>query len=301
MKHALITGGASGLGFGCATRFVRLGFDVTLVDINQNTGASALSQLKAMAGNGQRCRFETVDLADPDSIVALAQRLIVAGDPIDVLVNNAGIYPPSIRTLSKEGHELTFAIAHLGHFRLTHALWPLLDKAEAARVISISSMVQRQAKSNFDDMTFEKHYMPILAYQQAKLSCLLFALELQRKLGASGSKIGSYAAHPGVCRTQLSHNRKLSDQDNAWQRLSSFFLRGLRYVGQSPENGAGSVVMAATSQSIPRGAFIGPTGPLEAFGRPGVVKPSPVASDPQIAAELWQRTEALTGLRWPFG
>jgi NAD(P)-dependent dehydrogenase (short-subunit alcohol dehydrogenase family) len=173
MKHTLITGGASGLGLGCATRFVLLGHDVTLVDVNRSAGELALAQLHAVAGSAQRIRFEAVDLADPDSITALARRLVAAGDPVDVLVNNAGIYPPSIRTLSKEGHELTFAIAHLGHFRLTHALWPLLVKAEAARVISISSMVQRRAQINFGDMTFDRHYLPILAYQQAKLSCLL--------------------------------------------------------------------------------------------------------------------------------
>jgi len=300
MTHTLITGGASGLGLGCATRFVRLGHDVTLVDINRAAGEHALAQLRGVAGPEQRIRFETVDLADPDSITALAQRLIAAGDAIDVLVNNAGIYPPTMRTLSKEGQELTFAIAHLGHFRLTHALWPLLVQAEAARIISVSSMVQRRAQFRLDDMTFAQHYLPILAYQQAKLSCLLFARELQRRLGAAGSTISSYAAHPGVCRTQLSHNRQRSDQDTVLQRLTSFFLRGLRYVGQSPENGAGAVVMAATSASIPPGAFIGPTGPFEAVGKPGVVQPGRAASDPQIAAQLWHRTEDLTGLRWPF-
>lgn len=298
-KTVLITGGASGLGFGCALSFAGLRANVIIADIDQQAGLRALEQLRARAPATSTIRFEPLDLVDAVSIRDMAQRLIAGGQPIDVLINNAGIYPPSLRTLTREGHELTFAIAHLGHFRLTHALWPLLQSAAAARVISVSSLVQRKASMDLSDMNFAKTYMPIKAYQQAKLSCLLFALELQRKLETSNSSISSYAAHPGVVRTQLGRNRKISAQDNWWQRFSSKALgHGLGNVGQTPENGASSIVVAATSAEIPRGAFIGPTGFLEMAGKPGLIKPGPAALDQQLALGLWQRTEAITGIRW---
>ena len=296
-KNILITGGASGLGLGAAIRFSKLGAKVTIADINEQGAQKALEQLQALGAS--TLRFEQVDLSDAKSIQLMAQRLLAHGDPLDVLVNNAGIYPPSLKTLTKEGHELTFAIAHLGHFRLTHALWPLLKAASAARVVSVTSLVQRTAKMNPDDLNFSMGYMPIKAYQQAKLSNLLFALELQRKLEAAGSTISSYAAHPGVCRTQLGNNRRISDRDNWWQRFSSKSLSwGQKTFGQTPENGASAIIVAATSSDIPRGAFIGPKRLFESFGIPGVIKPGPAALNPRLGADLWTRTEALTGIQW---
>jgi NAD(P)-dependent dehydrogenase (short-subunit alcohol dehydrogenase family) len=300
-KHVLITGGASGLGLGCAMCFLKLDFKVTIADIDEAAALRAIAALEGLGVSNFRPRFEKLDLADANSILELARRMIARGEPVDVLINNAGIYPPSLRTLSKEGHELTFAIAHLGHFRLTHALWPLLEAAEAARVVSISSMVQKNASLALDDLILAEAYQPIRAYQQAKLSCLLFALELQRKLDAAESRISSFAAHPGVCRSQLARNRRLSAQDQWWQRLSSMMLSfGMKHFGQSPENGAASVVEAATSENIPRGAFIGPTGFMQAMGKPGIVRPGPAAANPQLAGELWKRSEALTGIAWQF-
>lgn len=297
-SHVVITGGASGLGFGCAVSFRRLGYDLTLADIDEAALRVALGKLSQTPGDGGLSAI-ALDLADPGSIDAAAQSLHERGRPVDVLVNNAGIYPPSARRLNAEGHELSFAIAHLGHFRLTHALWPLLEAATAARVVSVSSLVQRQARINLDDLAWTSGYMPIRAYQQTKLACLLFARELQRRLDAAGHRISSYAAHPGVCRTHIGRNRPRSEQDSAFQRLATGMMAGgLRYVGQSPEAGARSVVAAAATNEFPPGTLVGPRWLNESFGRPVRIEPGPAARDPALAAALWARTEELTGVRW---
>ena len=298
LRHVVITGGASGLGLGCALRFARRGDVITLADVDEAAGRTALQRL-AREVPGAAARLEVLDLADPASIAAAAARLRARGQPIDVLVNNAGIYPPSQRVLTPEGQELSFAIAHLGHFRLTQALWPLLEAAPAARVVGISSLVQRRARLDLADLTLARGYLPIVAYQQAKLACLLFSLELQRRLARHGSRVASYAAHPGVCRTALGRNRRLAPSDQPWQRLASWLLaRGLSHFGQTPENGAASVVEAATSTRYPAGSFIGPSGVLEMSGVPGLSAPGPAAADPALAAGLWDRSEQITGIRW---
>lgn len=295
--HTVVTGGASGLGLGCAERFLALGHRVTLADVNVAAGAAAARGLAARFAG--RCRFEPIDLADAAAIAAFAARL--AGERVDVLVNNAGIYPPSRRALTVDGQERTFAIAHLGHFRLTHALWPALAAAPAARVVSVSSLVQRRARLDPDNLGLDGGYTPIRAYAQAKVACLLFARELDRRLVAAGSAVRSRAAHPGVVRTGLGRHRAIVPGDAWHQRLATRALAlGLSRIGQSPAQAAAAIVAAATTAELPVGAFLGPTGPLEAFGAIGPIATGPAAADPALAAALWARSEALTGLRWTF-
>lgn len=302
-QHVVVTGGASGLGRGCVAHFHRLGYRITIADIDLPGAQRAIEQLRQDGDHGATGHAEQLDLADPASIAAFSSRMHARGEAIDILVNNAGIYPPSRRVTTPEGHELTFAIAHLGHFRLTHALWPLLEQARAARVVSVSSMVQRRATLDLDDLASTRAYEPIIAYQRAKLSCLLFALELQRRLSAAGSSITSYAAHPGVCRTQLGHNRRRSPDDKLLQRIATNMMdRGLRHVGQSPENGAMPVVVAATSTQFAPGSLIGPRWLFESFGAPALSPLGAAARDLTLAGQLWSRTETLTGVDWrsPF-
>ncbi|HET8881481.1 MAG TPA: SDR family NAD(P)-dependent oxidoreductase [Solimonas sp.] len=298
-RHVVVTGGASGLGLGCVAHFHRLGYRITIADIDLAGAQRAIAQRGA---DPATLRAEALDLADPASIAAFAERMHARGDAIDVLVNNAGIYPPARRVVTPDGHELTFAIAHLGHFRLTHALWPLLERADAARVVSVSSMVQRHARLDLDDLACARAYEPIVAYQRAKLACLLFALELQRRLSTANSRITSCAAHPGVCRTQIGRNRRRSQHDNFLQRTATALLGGgLRYVGQSPENGARPVVAVATADLFPAGSFAGPRWLFESFGAPVRSQPGAAARDPALARRLWERSEAITGLHWSIG
>lgn len=299
-QRALVTGGAGGLGLGCARRLARLGADLLLVDVNAAAADDALQQLRALGPAPAQHRFERLDLADPADIERLGRMLCARGEPLHLLINNAGIYPPSQRTLSAEGHELTLAIAHFGHFRLTHALWPLLQAAGSARVVSVSSLVQRRARLDLDDLSLQHGYQPIRAYQQAKLANLLLALELQRRLAAAGSAIRSYAAHPGVTRTAIGRNRRVGTDDRWHQRLATkLFAYWQSRFGLSPEQGAESLVLAATGD-FDAGSFIGPGGFLEAFGAPAVLPPGPAASDAGLAGALWAHSEALTGLRWRF-
>ncbi len=70
-------------------------------------------------------RVEQLDLTDPGSVEAFAQRWLVSGRPLHVLINSAAVLPASPELLrDARGHELLFSTSHLGHFRLTHALLP---------------------------------------------------------------------------------------------------------------------------------------------------------------------------------
>ena len=105
--------------------------------------------------------------------------------------------------------------------------------------------------------------------------------------------------HPGICRTELGRNRPLAADDSTLQRLATKMLAwGLGQFGQTPEQGAESVLMAAADPAVAGGALLGPSGMKQAFGLPAHQRPGKAASDATLATALWKRTEDLTGLRW---
>ncbi|MDH5708674.1 MAG: SDR family NAD(P)-dependent oxidoreductase, partial [Hylemonella sp.] len=90
-RHAVITGGAAGLGFAIAQRLLASGAKVTLWDINAQTLAAAQAQLGAGADSVQ------VNVADHASVAAAAQQTAQRHGGIDVLVNSAGITGPNTK------------------------------------------------------------------------------------------------------------------------------------------------------------------------------------------------------------
>ena len=99
---------------------------------------------KALAGV-PNVELEVLDLMDPGSIDAFADRFLSSGRPLHILINGAGIMaPPLIR--DGRGYESQFATNHLGHFQLTARLWPSLKKAGNARVVVVSSRAHRKGE-----------------------------------------------------------------------------------------------------------------------------------------------------------
>jgi NAD(P)-dependent dehydrogenase (short-subunit alcohol dehydrogenase family) len=84
----------------------------------------------------------SMDLANLESVASFVENFKKLGLPLHLLINNAGIMMPPYQQ-SKQGHELTFAVNHLGHFHLTQLLEKNLletgTKAEPARVVYLAS------------------------------------------------------------------------------------------------------------------------------------------------------------------
>nr|WP_286198661.1 SDR family oxidoreductase [Mesorhizobium sp. BR1-1-16] len=84
---AIVTGGAKGIGFAIAERFLQEGARVVIADIDEDAGSSAIERLGA---NGA-CRFVRCDVGDRDDVANLVAAATNFGGEIDILVNNAGI------------------------------------------------------------------------------------------------------------------------------------------------------------------------------------------------------------------
>ncbi|MEL4357616.1 MULTISPECIES: oxidoreductase [unclassified Luteococcus] len=282
-RHAVVTGADHGLGLEIATQLVSHGCAVTMLG-NQPERARAARASLATQHPHAWVDVEFVDLADLDSVGACGARLVAQGRPINLLVNNAGVMMLPYAT-TEQGFERHFGINHLGHFALTGRLLPLLVETPHSRVVTMASNGHKMPGLSFDDVRSGVDYKAMRAYGRSKLANLLFSQELARRLAAHGHQTLSVAAHPGQSATNPGGKRG---------------LRALvdRLVGQGVARGAEPALRAATDPTVQAGDYYGPDGPGELRGPATKVKPSRVALDPELAAELWRRSEDWSGLSY---
>jgi len=279
-KKAIVTGANSGLGFQTALELARQGARVVLAVRNLEAGAVAVAKIQAQAPDA-KLEVAHLDLSSLESVSAFAAQQ--AAEPLDILVNNAGIMGPAF-AWSKDGIESQMATNHIGHFALTAGLLPALSKVSGARVVSLSSVYHRRGK--FADGSVaelrgtETGYDRWARYGQTKLACLMFALELDRRVKIAGLDLVSVAAHPGWAATGLQKG------DDA---------RG-NGLAQSAAVGARSQIMAATDATVVGGSFVGPR--LEIWGKPRVFTGAKHAYDQQMWASLWAASEELSGVKF---
>ena len=297
-KFVVVTGSNSGIGLGAATRLAGAGAEVVLAVRDRDKGTRASEEIIAVHPAAM-VLVEQLDLSSLDSVASFADRMRERGRAIDVLVNNAGVMMPPTRLTTSDGFELQFGTNHLGHFALTGRLLPLLRKAEAPRVVSVSAIAARIGRIKFNDLQSELRYRPVSAYAQSKLANLLFAVELHRRSARRGWGIVSVAAHPGITDTDLRHNGPNMSTPSALERL--FMAAGTRLVApfwQRIPQGCLPILSAATSPNATGASYWGPDGFLEVRGRPAPATVPHRALDRHTGARLWQISEELTKLRF---
>ena len=285
-RTVVVTGGNSGVGFASVVEFTRHGADTILACRSISRGETALQRVHELVPSA-RVRLMHLDLGDLDSINRFVDGVRGSHDALHVLLNNAGIMAAPFRT-TVSGFESQFGTNHLGHFALTAKLMPWLLRAPTSRVVNVSSLAHRGETIDFNSLQFRREgYNRWRAYGRSKLANLLFTYELQRRLDRAGvSNLTSLAAHPGLSRTNISHSLGILG------RLA-MPIAGLFF--QSAEMGALPSLRASTDLRARGGEYYGPDGRNERKGYPVVVASSPQSHDAQIAAQLWQCSEELTG------
>lgn len=288
---AVITGSTEGVGFEDALALSSAGWEVIMMGRNTQKGAESIARLRQLNPKA-KVRFEKIDLADLSSIKAFAERMILSGQPIDLLINNAGVMTPPKRLETADGFELQFGTNHIGHFALTAQLLPLLRKSTGARVVTVSSVANRAGQINFDDLQSESSYVPMKAYGQAKLANLMFALELQRQSEKHGWGITSVASHPGVSRTNL-----LITGAGRWS-FAGIMRTFFPFLFQPPAQGALPTLYAATSPNARGGSYYGPNKMGETRGFPSIAKIPGQAKDLTVSLKLWEVSQQLAKVQF---
>lgn len=283
-KTILVTGANSGLGLESTKLFVGHGAKVVMACRNQEKGRQALESIKAEIPDADLELME-LDLADLESVKAFAYAFRQRFEKLDVLLNNAGLMAPPLQH-TKQGFEMQFGTNHLGHFLLTGLLLETLEAADEPRIVCVSSVAHRMGNIFFDNINAENGYSRWRFYGQSKLANLIFALELHRRLRASGSSIKAIAVHPGYSATHLQRTMPAGGLLNA-------------IVAQPQHRGCYPSVFAATSPQAESGQYYGPDGFMEMRGKhPAPAFIRKVAKNPDVAKKLWDLSEELTGIRY---
>lgn len=249
-RRVIVTGASSGLGAIAARELAAAGGHVILAVRDLEKGERVAISIRA-AHSGAVCRLESLDLADLESVRSFADRMLSAGERIDVLLLNAGIGNQPY-SFTADGIEITFATNVVGHFALTDLLLPLLEMADDPRVVSVGSTLYRRfhAEVTFDDLEFGDGYSSHGAYVRSKVATVLFAGELERRLRVLESPVRSLIAHPGMSTTPM--------HDSATGVLEkSVMAIAHATVSRDAEEGALPLLFAATSAAAPSMRFLG--------------------------------------------
>ncbi|MGH3166597.1 MAG: SDR family oxidoreductase [Trebonia sp.] len=201
MTTFLITGGNTGIGRATAIALARDGGRVYIACRSPELGAAALSAIKSASGS-DTVWLLPLDLASLDSVRSCAASFLERDEPLDVLVNNAGV--GGQRGLTADGFELHFGVNHLGHFALTQLL---LERLKASgpwsRVVNVSSQAHYSAPGIDFEAVRRKtaSFAGAREYAVSKLCNVLFTQELARRNDPGAVTV--YALHPGVVASDI--------------------------------------------------------------------------------------------------
>jgi len=239
-KTVIVTGGYSGIGLETTRALADAGATV-IVPVRD--AAKAEENLSTIEGDVSSAKM---DLADLDSVRAFASSVYDSIDALDLLINNAGIMACPLARVGP-GWESQFGVNHMGHFALTRALLPLLEKAGAPRVVALSSVAHKRNGILWDDIQFENsEYQKWVAYAQAKSANALFANALSRRMQAFGGR--AFSVHPGGIFTPLQRHLPQEEQiELGWLNPDGTIPAAVADIFKTPAQGCTTSLWAATS------------------------------------------------------
>jgi NAD(P)-dependent dehydrogenase (short-subunit alcohol dehydrogenase family) len=303
-KRILVTGVSAGIGVETARSLAAHGAQVVGAARDLNKATTASEQVrKVAAANGGSFELVELDLANLKSVRACADRLLAKGEPLDVVIANAGVMATPFGHTA-DGFETQFGTNHLGHFVLVNRIAPLLRTG--GRLINVSSAGHRRSNVDLEDPNFERTpYEPFVAYGRSKTANILFAVAFDRRHRKRG--VRAAAVHPGIIETELIRHMSPSwlqtRVDEINQQLAAAGKPPIHWKS-IPQGAATSVwagVVAPADEIGGRycedchvGSIVADEVPASAVSE-GV---RGYAVDPNTAEALWKRSEELVGERF---
>jgi NAD(P)-dependent dehydrogenase (short-subunit alcohol dehydrogenase family) len=299
-KRILVTGVSAGLGVETARSLAAHGAHVVGAARDLIKAKAATPQVQeAAAANGGSFALVELDLANLKSVRACSDRLLAQGDPLDVIIANAGVMATPFGHTA-DGFETQFGTNHLGHFVLVNRIASLIPTG--GRLINVSSAGHRYSNIDLADPNFERTpYDPYIAYGRSKTANILFTVAFDRRHRDRG--VRAAAVHPGGIHTELGRYQDPGRIEKAIEQINQ--QRAAQ--GKDPfrwktvPQGAATSVWAAVvapadevggrycedchvSDIVPDNLSVGVNEGVRAY-----------AFDPNKAEALWKKSEELVG------
>jgi retinol dehydrogenase 12 len=279
-KHIAITGPTAGIGRTASLELARRGARLTLFCRSKQKGRAL--QQEIVAAGGLLPSIILMDMADLGSVRRAAEEFLAGEQPLDVLLNNAGVINTS-RKETVDGFEETLAVNHFAPFLLTGLLLPVLQKSPGARIVNVASDAHAFVKGmGFEDMQATKNYKTFREYGRSKLANILFTRRLAKLL--KGQDLTVNCLHPGAVATSL------GSQNGFFGKILPLLLKPFF---RSPEQGAQTSIYLCCSNEV-----AGVSG--EYFVNSKRAKPKPWALDDTAADRLWAYTEQCLKFSYPL-
>ena len=211
-RVAVVTGGASGIGFAIADRFAQEGAAVAMIDSEQGAGEAAAAQIRSLGGI---CEFTQADVASESDVVQAFDKISKRFHGVDHLVNNAGVVlVKGIEECSSDEWDRVLAVNLKSVFLTVKYALPWLRLSPQPSVVNIGSV------SSF----IGQQRTP--AYVASKGGVLLLSKALALDLASDGIRVNCVC--PGITDTPMFrfHLNSTPDPDRTLtQRLSRVPLR----------------------------------------------------------------------------
>ncbi|KAA1415916.1 SDR family oxidoreductase [Nocardioides humilatus] len=265
----LVTGANTGIGKETARVLAGRGARVVIAGRSEEKTRAAMKEISDSTGNTD-LDFVPLDLGDLASVRTAAETFLASGEPLHVLVNNAGL--AGARGLTKSGFELAFGTNHVGTFLFTELLRDHVVASGPGRIVNVASTAHFRAPG----IDWEAIRQPSVTrtafdeYSVSKLANVLHAKELGRQLEGTG--VTTYSVHPGAVASDV------------WREVPIGLRQVMKLFMKSVEQGARTTLYCATSPDV-----AGQTGRY--YDNQREKTPSKVVTD-ELAAELWARSEA---------
>jgi len=265
----LVTGANTGIGKETVRVLAGRGARVVLAGRSEDKTRAAMKEIADETGNTD-LDYIPLDLGDLVSVRAAADTFLASGEPLHVLINNAGL--AGSRGMTKSGFELAFGTNHVGPFLLTELLRDHIVASGPGRIVNVASTGHFRPKG-IDWDAVRRTTVTRTAFDEycvSKLANVLHAQELGRRLQGTG--VTTYSLHPGAIASDV------------WREVPFGLRHVMKLFMKSTEQGALTSLHCATSPDV-----AGDTGRY--YDNQREKTPSKVVT-PELAAELWERSEA---------
>jgi NAD(P)-dependent dehydrogenase (short-subunit alcohol dehydrogenase family) len=182
-RHAVVTGGASGLGFAIAERLIASGASVTIWDCDEQAGSAAAAKL---AG-----RCIVADVSDLAAVERALAATLEQASAVDILINNAGITGPNLKLWDypPDAWRQVFAVNLDGVFNCCRAVVPRMRARDYGRIVNIASVAGKDGNPNAS------------AYSASKAAVIALTKSLGKELADTDVRVNCVT--PAAVRTPL--------------------------------------------------------------------------------------------------